>query len=91
VYGLDFKEGGPYGEQNVQALYQGPIEYEKTKEDGKTFTITANHVINSPDIPQGDYTPYFYATFRRNRNQFGIKDVRFGVYSKVYNRSAKQI
>jgi len=91
VYGLDFKEGGPYGEQNVQALYQGPIEYEKTKEDSKTFTVTANHVINSPDIPQDDYTPYFYATFRRNRNQFGIKDVRFGVYSKAYNRSAKQI
>jgi len=91
VYGTEFKEGGPYGEQNVQALYQGPVEYTKNSQDPKTFTVTANHVINNPDIPQEDYTPYFYATFRRNRNQFGIKDVRFGVYSKVYHRSAKQV
>jgi len=91
VYGTEFKEGGPYGEQNVQALYQGPIEYEKNSQDPKTFTATANHVINNPDIPQGDYTPYFYVTFRRNMNQFKIKDSRFGVYSKAYYPSAKQI
>jgi hypothetical protein len=91
VYGLEFKEGGPYGEQNVQAVYQGPIEYEKTKESPDVYIVTANHVINSPGIPEGDYAPYFFATFRRNRNQFGIKDIRFGVYSKIYNQSAKQI
>jgi hypothetical protein len=54
VYGLEFKEGGPYGEQNVQAVYQGPIEYEKTQESPDVYIVTANHVINSPRIQEGD-------------------------------------
>ena len=91
VYGPEFNPEGPYNEDNVQVLYQGTIQYKQM--DGKpgVFLVGSNHTINNPNVPEGDYAPYFYATFRRNRNQFGIKDVRFGAYTAVFRPSAKEI
>lgn len=91
VYGPEFNAEGPYGEDNVQVLYQGTIQYKADPQNPGAFLVGSNHTINNPNVPEGDYAPTFYATFRRNRNQFGIKDIRFGAYTRAFRPSAKEI
>jgi hypothetical protein len=92
VYGLDFQPKKDYGLNNVQGLLQGPLKFTKVDEEGDpTYNLSSNHTILNPDLPEGDYEAYFYATMRRNRNQFGIKDVRFGIYTKVFRPNSLEI
>jgi len=94
VYGFDFQPKENYGINNVQGLLQGPLKFTKVdKEDTSEpiYELSSNHTILNPDLPEGEYEAYFYVTMRRNRNQFGIKDARFGVYTEAYKRSSLEI
>ena len=55
------------------------------------YELSSNHTILNPDLPEGDYEVYFYVTMRRNRNQFGIKDARFGIYTEAFKRNSLEI
>ena len=88
VYGVDFTPGKDFGINNVTALVQGGLKLEKS---GDIYNLTSRHTILNPDLPQEDYAPAFYATFRKNRNQFGIKDIRFGIYTNAYRPRAEVI
>ena len=94
VYGLDFQAKENYGIDNVQGLLQGPLKFNKVgKEDSgePIYELSSNHTILNPNLPEGEYEAYFYVTMRRNRNQFSIKDARFGVYTEAYKRNALEI
>ena len=91
VYGVDFKSKTDYGINNVQVLYQGPLKYQAVPGKLNTFSVFSNHTINNPEVPQEGYYPYFYVTFRTNRNQFGVKDSRFGVYTQAWRPTSKEI
>ena len=75
MYGSDFgsKE---YGMNNVQAIMQGDI---KLVDKGNTYIIEANHIITSPEIPDGEYTPVLNARYAGDRNQMGINHCRIGI------------
>ena len=34
----------------------------------------AEHVLNPPSIPEGDYAPYLTAAYRSDRKMFGIEN-----------------
>ena len=94
VYGLDFQSKKDYGINNVQGLLQGPLKFTKIdKEDTgePIYELSSNHTILNPNLPEGDYEAYFYVTMRRNRNQFEIKDARFGVYTEAFKRNSLEI
>jgi len=94
VYGLDFQSKENYGINNVQGLLQGPLKFTKiSKEntDEPIYELSSNHTILNPNLPEGEYEAYFYVTMRRNRNQFGIKDARFGVYTEAFKRNSLEI
>ena len=94
VYGLDFQSKENYGINNVQGLLQGPLKFTKIgKEDSgePIYELSSNHTILNPNLPEGDYEAYFYVTMRRNRNQFGIKDARFGIYTEAFKRNSLEI
>ena len=94
VYGLDYQPKKNYGINNVQGLLQGTLKFAKIgKEDTgePIYELSSNHTILNPDLPEGDYEAYFYVTMRRNRNQFGIKDARFGIYTEAFKRNSLEI
>ena len=94
VYGIDFEPKTNYGINNVQGLLQGPLKFTKVGEEETgepIYEMSSNHTILNPDLPEGEYEAYFYVTMRRNRNQFGIKDARFGIYTEAFKRNSQEI
>ena len=89
VYGKD-QQVGNYGIDNCQVLLQGSIELELDPEDN-VYLVKANHKVQNPNVPEGDYEPYMYVTFRRERNNEGVKNARFGIYTKAYYSNAVEI
>lgn len=75
MYGSDFGSK-TYGENNVQAIMQGTITL--VGKDG-IYTIKADHILTSPEIPDGDYTPVLNARYAGDRNQMDIKHCRIGI------------
>lgn len=88
VYGLDFGSDS-FGKNNCQAILQGPVKFE-AQESGD-YVIISNHQVHNPDIPSGGYEPMLYVTFRRDRNNMGIKNARFGIYPVDYKPNALDI
>lgn len=88
VYGLN-QGAQEFGINNCQAILQGPVKFE-AQESGD-YVIKANHQVNNPDIPSGGYEPMLYVTFRKDRNNMGIKNARFGIYPAEYKPSALDI
>lgn len=76
VYGVDFRPGAPFGRNNVSFVVQGRLEF---KSVGRNYTITSTsaHAYENGDNLRSSEDPIFYASYRKDRNQFGIK----------YNRS----
>lgn len=76
VYGVDYEPGAPFGRNNVSFVVQGRLDF---KAVGKNYTITsttAHAYENGTDLKSSE-DPIFYASHRKDRNQFDIK----------YNRS----
>ena len=89
VYGKD-QQIGNYGINNCQVLLQGPIELELDPRDN-VYLVKGNYEVQNPNIPEGAYEPYMYVTFRRERNSEGVKNARFGIYTKAYYPNAVEI
>jgi len=75
-----------YGSQNgtadgVQLYCIGDLGLEG---EGVVKQLTANKVYVYPEIPVGLDAPTLGATYRKDRNQYGIPNVRFGIYPASY-------
>lgn len=81
IYGL-FQSTDNFNENNCQILLQGMIILESIKDN--TYKLDSNYTLVNPSLPDGDYDPYFVVTFRNNRNNLGLLNGRFGIYSKSY-------
>jgi hypothetical protein len=89
VYGLD-QNVGNYNKNNCQVILQGLISF-KLDESDNAYLVEANHKVLNPNPPEGDYEPYMYVTFRSDRNNEGVKNARFGIYTEAYKRNAPEI
>jgi hypothetical protein len=76
VFGKEF--GGEPGHSNVDLVLQGTPKI--TQEKGG-FVLTGNHTWANGVTPSGDYDPTIIASYREDRNNFGIKGARFIMYS----------
>jgi len=89
VYGLDFGASS-YGIDNVQIVIQGDLELQPLN-DG-TFLLKGFHTILTPEPPTGNgYDSYFYALYRGDRNNGGIKTCRLFVAPEVLRSTAQEI
>jgi hypothetical protein len=81
-----------YGSQDgtadgVQLYCIGDLEL---KEDGEdVMQLTANKIYVYPELPEGSDTPILGATYRKDRNQYGIPNVRFGIYPASYIKASE--
>ena len=83
VYGtLD----GNFGPDAVQIYAIGDLGLEG---EGATKQLTANKIYVYPEIPTGENAPTLGATFRRDRNQYGVPNTRFGIYPASYIKGSK--
>lgn len=76
VFGKEF--GGEPGQSNVDLALQGTPEITQGKNG---FVLTGNHTWANGVTPSGDYDPTIIASYRADRNNFGIKGARFIMYS----------
>ena len=86
IYGSGY--GGAFGENNVQVVCQGPLFLEPS---GKNYELKSNHNIYNGTVPGEGYTAYLMATFRRGRNDLGVKSCRMGIYPEATRKSAQNI
>jgi hypothetical protein len=96
LYGKQYKTGTPDSPQNIDVLFQGPINFVKGGKKGgiTVYTLTANHVVLHGVCPTGDYAPCYYVRPEQLKNQFGIKGARFFIVAKltaVKNRNATEV
>jgi len=87
IYGKGY--GGAFGKDNVQIVCQGPLYLEKSS--GNTYELKSNHNIYNGTVPGEGYTAYLMATFRRGRNDLGVKSCRMGIYPEATRKSAQNI
>jgi len=57
--------------------------------EGATKQLTANKIYVYPELPEGLDTPILGATYRKDRNQYGIQNVRFGIYPTSYIKASE--
>jgi hypothetical protein len=86
VYGIEF--GSKPGRQNVDVLLQGPINL-VNKND--FYILEANHKVYNGDDLNGEYEPIFYASYRNDSGNFGIKKSRFMIETASKLKNKKQI
>ena len=87
----ELKKLAVYGIQNntpdgVQVYAIGDLGLEG---EGKVKKLTASKLYVYDEIPEGDDAPVLGATYRLDRNQYGIPNVRFGVYPASYFKGSK--
>ena len=87
IYGPDY--GGEYSTENVNTILQGKITL--TPKDKETYELGAEHVLNPPSIPEGDYTPYLTAAFRSDRKMFGIENNEAIAMTKAIANSSSNV
>lgn len=85
------KVAAVYGDQNdtadgIQLYCVGDLGLEG---EGATKQLTAKTIYVYPEIPKGADTPVLGATYRKDRNQYGIPNVRFGVYPASYIKASE--
>jgi hypothetical protein len=76
VFGKEF--GSKPSHSNVDLVLQGTPEITQGKSG---FVLTGNHTWANGVTPSGDYDPTIIASYREDRNNFGIKGARFIMYS----------
>jgi len=85
------KAAAVYGSQNgtadgVQLYCIGDLGLEG---EGAVKQLTANKIYVYPELPEGSDTPILGATYRKDRNQYGIPNVRFGIYPASYIKASE--
>jgi hypothetical protein len=81
VYGS--QDGTPNG---VQIYAVGNLSLEG---EGKVKKLAASKTYTYPEVPEGEDAPVLGATYRLDRNQYGIPNVRFGIYPASYFKGSK--
>ncbi len=81
VYGD--QDGSPNG---VQVYTVGDLGLEG---EGDVKRLTASKIYYYGEIPTGEDAPVIGATYRSDRNQYGIPNVRFGIYPASYFKGVK--
>ena len=51
----------------------------------------ASHIFYSPQLPTGEWSPTFYATFRSNRRDLGLSNTRVGCYPLGFRKNKKEL
>jgi len=77
IWGIDY--GKDRGRNNVDEFHQGAM---KLKKSGKSYKIVSHHSANNGEEPKGEYDAYYVARYQGTRGQFGITNVRLGVFPK---------
>ena len=82
----NFKVEAVYGSQDnspngVQVYAVGDLKLEGK---GKVKTLNASRIYYYPQVPTGLDEPVLGAKYSADRNQYGISNVRFGVYPRGY-------
>jgi len=77
IWGIDY--GKKPGRNNVDEFHQGLM---KLKKSGKSYKIVSTHSANNGEEPTGEYDAYYVARYQGSRGQFGIPNVRLGVFPK---------
>lgn len=77
IWGIDF--GKDRGRNNVDEFHQGHM---KLKKSGKSYKIVSTHYATNGEEPKGEYDAYYVARYQGTRGQFGIPNVRLGVFPK---------
>ena len=77
VWGIDY--GKSRGRNNVDEFHQG---FMKLKKAGNSYKIVSTHSANNGEEPKGEYDAYYVARYQGTRGQFGIENVRLGVFPK---------
>jgi hypothetical protein len=75
VYGKDFYSSGE-GRNNVSLVVQGDI---KIKQVDGFYEFRAVHMHENRDDVVGNYEPTFYAVYKSDRNDMGIKNCRITI------------
>jgi hypothetical protein len=90
IYGID--ENG-YGKNRVNAIYFGNLQLKSTNniENSNEFKLISDKYFTDRIIPNEEYSPYLFATYRNDNNQQGIKYCRFGVYPKKFLKALDPI
>ena len=57
--------------------------------EGAIKQLTANKIYVYPELPEGLDAPILGATYRKDRNQYGIPNVRFGIYPASYIKASE--
>ena len=89
IYGKNYKENGPYNEDNVNIILQGEIDL--LPKGNKTYELTAQHVQAPPSLPEGEYQPYLTSSYRADREMFGIPNNEAIVMTKVIANSSSNV
>lgn len=76
IFGKDY--GKPFGKNNVQVVLQGDVDIVSF---GSSFKIDATHMMVTGQEPKGDYDAEI-STVKKDRNEFGVRNSRFGVSPK---------
>lgn len=88
LYGIDSAKSKPFGKDKCNYVIQSDPEklrFEETKEKG-IYVLTGAHVLIYPEIPDknSEYYPIFCARNSRDRNNYGLKGIRVGIFPKGY-------
>lgn len=83
IYGVGW--GGKPGPQNVDLVLQGDPQF-----DGNRLTATGSAHANKERL-EGDFEPVLMARYSSDRNNFGIKGARVGVYPAGGRKVTKYI
>ena len=87
IYGPEF--GKEYSKDNVNIILQGEIRL--VPQGPNLYKLDSEHTISPPNIPQEDYYPYLVASYRHDRNMFGIRHNEAIVMTKVVATSATNL
>lgn len=70
IYGPKYGEG--FSKDNVNIISQGKITLKPI--ENNTFKLISEYELIPPQLPIGEYAPYFSSAYRGDRNMFDIKN-----------------
>ena len=96
MYGKEYKRGKADGQQNIDVLFQGMMNFKRVGSTGgiPVYTITSNHTVLHGQKPTGEYETYFYVRPEQAKKQMGIPGARFFIVAKataLKNRNTKVV
>lgn len=88
IYGPKYGDG-TYSKDNINIVLQGTISLVPLQDN--IYKLKAEYELIPPQLPEGEYYPYFTAAYRADRNMFGIKNNEAIVMTKAVAFKASNI